>query len=328
EDYFDAASNTWDIEGLEADLRLAKGSAIEKLEASAIKVNGRNGRNGASKSNGEKSGAQLFDELRSVDSSIAKEDYYDASTNTWDVQGMQEDLLLMGQQEKQDSMRTSASPVRSIPCSHHSWQPTTWRMPVRCAVAVRNVPTQREIFRAANASCRPLTQKLFCERPDGFCDRLSDALRRKFGAPRFLRLRERARLLQLPPSELKRELRNRGADVAGLVEKGDLVEAILESREGTPTKSLPTQPTSTASHPVGGALTRGEVQSLPLAEIQKRLKALSVPYGHCLERRELEDLLLSQGAAGRGGARVWSPQGDAGAGDISRQRCFQCCRVH
>ncbi|CAE7863569.1 unnamed protein product, partial [Symbiodinium microadriaticum] len=65
-------------------------------------VNGRNGRNGASKSNGEKSGAQLFDELRSVDSSIAKEDYYDASTNTWDVQGMQEDLLLMGQQEKQD----------------------------------------------------------------------------------------------------------------------------------------------------------------------------------------------------------------------------------
>ncbi|CAE7718569.1 unnamed protein product, partial [Symbiodinium sp. CCMP2456] len=61
EDYFDAASNTWDIEGLEADLRLAKGSAIEKLEASAIKVNGLNGLNGASKSNGEKSGAQLFD---------------------------------------------------------------------------------------------------------------------------------------------------------------------------------------------------------------------------------------------------------------------------
>eukprot|EP00913_Durusdinium_trenchii_P012702 g11928.t1 len=53
---------------------------------------------------------------------------------------------------------------------------------------------------------RPVTQKLFCERPDGFCDCLLDELKRSFGKRRFQRLCEHSRLLQLPVAELKRKL--------------------------------------------------------------------------------------------------------------------------
>ena len=139
---------------------------------------------------------------------------------------------------------------------------------------------------------RPLTQKLFCERPDGFCDRLLDQLKQEFGRSRFCQLQERARLLQLPVAELKRHL-PRSAGFPVPLEKGELVEAILAAPNcARPPKAAEAfeEPQSTRQWHAG--LTQQEVQALPLAELQRRLRSVGVSYDHCLERRELEELLL------------------------------------
>ena len=165
---------------------------------------------------------------------------------------------------------------------------------------------------------RPLTRKLFCERPDGFCDRLLDQLKQEFGRSRFCQLQERARLLQLPVAELKRRL-PRNAPVP--LEKGELVEAILAAPANCarpPKAEAFEEPQSRQWHAAG--LTQQEVQALPLAELQRRLRSVGVSYDHCLERRELEELLLAQR----------SPSG-ATEGDPTPQRCDRCfaqCSLH
>ncbi|CAK9058876.1 unnamed protein product [Durusdinium trenchii] len=76
EDYFDAASGVWDMDGLQDDLRLAKG----KVRATT--------------SDPSNQADSLLAELRSIDSTISKEDYFDAVTGAWDMEGLQDDLRL------------------------------------------------------------------------------------------------------------------------------------------------------------------------------------------------------------------------------------------
>lgn len=189
-----------------------------------------------------------------------------------------------------------------------------------------NADCQTGAWSVQGIESRPLTQKLFCERPDGFCDRLLDQLKQEFGRSRFLRLRERARLLQLPIAELKREL-PRNAPVP--LEKADLVETILAAASSSP--SPPPSRTAAARRsespqcgPAG--LTHQEVQALPLAELQRRLRSVGVSYDHCLERRELEELLLSHRSPPTGSSTAQT------ATDLGPQRrcdrCFEQCSLH
>ncbi|OLQ12428.1 hypothetical protein AK812_SmicGene3620 [Symbiodinium microadriaticum] len=87
---------------------------------------------------------------------------------------------------------------------------------------------------------------------------------------------------------------------------------LFASRAGNPETFLHILFHSTISGEVDAARVRYVGLVVTAALKQHLLKALSVPYGHCLERRELEDLLLSQGAAGRGHSLLHD-----GVGDVS-----------
>ncbi|CAJ1437652.1 unnamed protein product [Effrenium voratum] len=77
EDYFDAASGEWDdLEALQDDLRKAK---AERAKSAGLR---------------EEPGASLFAELLALDGRADKEDYFDAASGTWDVEGLQDDLRL------------------------------------------------------------------------------------------------------------------------------------------------------------------------------------------------------------------------------------------
>mmetsp|Transcript_2759 Transcript_2759/g.4609 ORF Transcript_2759/g.4609 Transcript_2759/m.4609 type:complete len:607 (-) Transcript_2759:51-1871(-) len=154
---------------------------------------------------------------------------------------------------------------------------------------------------------KPVSFALFCEKPDGFCDALVDALQKRFGAAKFRRIRQRARLLQQPAAALKRELRKLNAQLPDAIEKDELVTAILDAQaEEQPASPVlqPVQATSLSSTPEqrsgGDRICAEELKALSLKELQHRLKALAVPYGHCLEREELEDLLMEHGDRGSG----------------------------
>lgn len=178
---------------------------------------------------------------------------------------------------------------------------------------------------------RPLTQKLFCEKPDGFCDALIDALKKSFGPARFHRMRQRAQLLQQPAKELRKELQSLQVGSLDMIDKGEIVEAILDAKEANvATMANMASPTSQASKLNGISSQRAfpaaedplrpsqqqqpgysadqggaaeteaeEIRALPLSALQQRLRALGIPYSHCVERREVEDLLLAQLAARR-----------------------------
>ncbi|CAJ1395391.1 unnamed protein product, partial [Effrenium voratum] len=73
EDYFDAASGEWDVEGLQDDLRMTK-AKLAGLR--------------------EEPGASLFAELLALDGRADKEDYFDAASGEWDVEGLQNDLRM------------------------------------------------------------------------------------------------------------------------------------------------------------------------------------------------------------------------------------------
>jgi len=173
---------------------------------------------------------------------------------------------------------------------------------------------------------RPVSLGLFCEKPDGFCDALVDALQKEFGAVKFRRMRQRAQLLQQPNAALKQELRKLHAPLHDAIEKDDLVEAILDAQEAPQAAESPPSPksgqlfaeaaeggsrgtaavpsSSSSSGPSSAARRPPEetvlatLRALPLGELQRRLRAYSVQYGHCLERRELEELLAQQGDDG------------------------------
>lgn len=159
---------------------------------------------------------------------------------------------------------------------------------------------------------KPVSFALFCEKPDGFCDVMLDALNKKFGAAKFRRIRQRARLLQQPAAALKRELRklNGAMPDGGAIEKDELVSAILDAQlqEEPPTSPPLHAPQAfvfKAEKSIGADTTMertctDELKALTIKQLKERLEALAVPYGHCLEREELEDLLTEHGDNGRG----------------------------
>eukprot|EP00435_Cladocopium_sp_Y103_P058623 s7_g20.t1 len=313
EDYFDEASGTWDMDGLQDDLRLAKERAREKLEA--VHPNGVNGQ--------AENGELLFQQLRNLSPKALQEDYM--VDGTWDLEALKVDFELVSRMNPEELLRElqrfSPGAVKE---DYFDEATLEWDM--------EGLQEDLQLSRAQHPQSvqgiesRPLTQKLFCERPDGFCDRLLDQLKQEFGPSRFLRLRERARLLQLPVAELKREL-PRNAPVP--LEKADLVETILAAASSSP--SPPPSRTAAArgseSPQCGPAgLTHQEVQALPLAELQRRLRSVGVSYDHCLERRELEELLLSHRSPPTGSSTAQT------ATDLGPQRrcdrCYEQCSLH
>lgn len=157
---------------------------------------------------------------------------------------------------------------------------------------------------------KPVSLALFCEKPDGFCDALVDALQKEFGVAKFRRIRQRAHLLQQPAAVLKRELRKLNSSKHDVLEKDELVAAILDAQEEPKANEAdPGTGSSPATANASAPLRTGSVderncpegiKNLALKEIQHRLRAYGVPYGHCLERADLEDLLIAQGDTGTG----------------------------
>jgi hypothetical protein len=157
---------------------------------------------------------------------------------------------------------------------------------------------------------KPVSLALFCEKPDGFCDALVDALQKEFGPAKFRRIRQRAHLLQQPAAVLKKELRKLNSSKHDVLEKDELVQAILDAQleEAMPTIEATAGPTSSPSAPSRSApqghsndpprICPEGLKVLSLKELQHRLRAYGVPYGHCLEREELEALLIAQGDTG------------------------------
>lgn len=152
---------------------------------------------------------------------------------------------------------------------------------------------------------RPVSLTLFCERPDGFCDGLVHGLKEQFGAAKFKRMLDRVQLLQRPPIELKRELRKLGSAVDA-IEKEELVNALLDAREAARETEVPeeavdpqqqarTQPSSPGASP---RVCPDGLKALSVKELQGRLKARNIPYAHCVERADLEDLLMQHGDDG------------------------------
>jgi len=239
-----------------------------------------------------------------------------------------------------------------------------------------------------------VTLALFCEKPDGLCEALLAGLQKEWGATKLERIRQRALLLQRPVGELKKEMRK--LQLANdCIDKGELVEAILDARANgagiaatttptvSPNKGVPTAATrhgspgptvslagrtgerlerESSAAPGEGAGSAGSAgagdaaagatagaaaasQSTPSAapvpsssgtaasgvttgveaggtpseatldpsytsalhamaigELHRRLRALDIPYAHCIERRELEELLAQNGDFGTGPA--------------------------
>ncbi|CAE7493051.1 unnamed protein product [Symbiodinium natans] len=86
EDYYDAAGDVWDLDGLKDDLRLAKAAATSpSLQTGPGK---------------------LFAELKSLDPAASKADYYDPVGEFWDVEGLEDDLRLA---------KAAAAPARAAP---------------------------------------------------------------------------------------------------------------------------------------------------------------------------------------------------------------------
>eukprot|EP00747_Dinoflagellata_sp_TGD_P169677 gnl/TRDRNA2_/TRDRNA2_199282_c0_seq1.p1 gnl/TRDRNA2_/TRDRNA2_199282_c0~~gnl/TRDRNA2_/TRDRNA2_199282_c0_seq1.p1 ORF type:complete len:697 (+),score=113.84 gnl/TRDRNA2_/TRDRNA2_199282_c0_seq1:119-2209(+) len=155
---------------------------------------------------------------------------------------------------------------------------------------------------------KPVSLALFCEKPDGFCDCLVDALEKEFGQVRWKRIRRRAHLLQQPAGALKRELKKLKLLTGEMFEKDELVEAIVNAEEALAKSAaelppVPAQPLlpkwEPSQTPVVSTVRRCEhLKALRVTELQKRLDAKGVPRGHCLERQELEDLLMAHGDYG------------------------------
>jgi len=85
EDYFDADSGEWDMDGLREDFRLAK----EKQEvAPAAKAEA------TSPAPAGEDPQSMLEELLQYDPESAKEDYFDEEAHEWDIDGLREDLKL------------------------------------------------------------------------------------------------------------------------------------------------------------------------------------------------------------------------------------------
>ena len=80
DDYFDAASGAWDLDGLKDDLSLAKASSGAQAAHLAQPV--------------ESVGDTLFSELLALDGKASKDDYFDAASGAWDLDGLKDDLSL------------------------------------------------------------------------------------------------------------------------------------------------------------------------------------------------------------------------------------------
>ncbi|KAK3239880.1 hypothetical protein CYMTET_50225 [Cymbomonas tetramitiformis] len=83
EDYYDAEGETWDMEGLQGDLKIAKAEAPGAGHPEE----------GGPAGSGKRA-AELFAELARLDPRVGREDYYDAEGETWDMEGLQGDLKI------------------------------------------------------------------------------------------------------------------------------------------------------------------------------------------------------------------------------------------
>jgi len=148
---------------------------------------------------------------------------------------------------------------------------------------------------------RPVSLKLFCEKPDGFCDALIAALKSAFGALKFNRMRQRAMLIQRPALELKRKLVRIRPEARDIIDKQELVDALLDveelndkerERENTESKELAAGAvlSTLASGPQPKKATPA-IKAASIKELKVRLQLLGVPCDHCLERGDLEELL-------------------------------------
>lgn len=153
---------------------------------------------------------------------------------------------------------------------------------------------------------KPVSLKLFCEKPDGLCDVLVDGLNKTFGAIRFGRLRQRAHLLQQPVLSLKRELKKLGFGMTRALEKNEMVESILNAKDAASfiievrTTSSLAEKVSVESAICSDTPSTSSLKLLSLGEIRDNLRMLGVSYHHCVERAELEELLLKSQRHGDG----------------------------
>mmetsp|Transcript_46794 Transcript_46794/g.111300 ORF Transcript_46794/g.111300 Transcript_46794/m.111300 type:complete len:614 (-) Transcript_46794:58-1899(-) len=148
---------------------------------------------------------------------------------------------------------------------------------------------------------RPVTLRLFCEKPDGFCDSLVDALKSAFGATKFNRMRQRALLLQQPALQLKRQLVKLKPEARAIIEKEELVDALLDvhelndrerERENTVTvEQVAEALLSTPLEQQQRKQVSSGIRSASVKELKSRLRELGVASDHCVQREDLEELL-------------------------------------
>lgn len=107
EDYFDPDANTWDVAGLEDDLKLAQdeqGAPSAQAAAPPRPV----------QENPE--AEQMLAQLKELEPKASKEDYYDADAMTWDLEGLRDDLdLAKKEQEEFSANAASAAPPGEDP---------------------------------------------------------------------------------------------------------------------------------------------------------------------------------------------------------------------
>mmetsp|Transcript_74828 Transcript_74828/g.232241 ORF Transcript_74828/g.232241 Transcript_74828/m.232241 type:complete len:827 (+) Transcript_74828:126-2606(+) len=102
EDYFNPAAQEWDLEGLRDDLRLAQS------RPAAMPPGGTTGTESAVPEASGQSPEDLLAKLMELQPDTSKEDYFDAETGEWDVEGMQDDLGLI--RESLDSPASAGAP--------------------------------------------------------------------------------------------------------------------------------------------------------------------------------------------------------------------------
>ena len=102
DDYFDAASGAWDLDGLKDDLRLAKASSSAQAAQVAQPV--------------QPAGHSLFSELLALDGQASKDDYFDVASGAWDLDGLKDDLRLA----KASSSAQAAQVAQPVQPAGHS----------------------------------------------------------------------------------------------------------------------------------------------------------------------------------------------------------------
>jgi len=90
EDYFDEASQEWDVEGLEHDLQLSRKQAATTTSAAQPAK--------TEASQDVERAEKMLAELTQLDPAVSRGDYFDDESNQWDIEGLEHDLELSKKQ--------------------------------------------------------------------------------------------------------------------------------------------------------------------------------------------------------------------------------------